>query len=260
MKFKEYFKIDTSLADIVKKITEDKVITDWARKAVMRMLSKSEENTLQDVIVHDNFTDNFKLDLEDTIHYLENIPENDKIKQLKGNYEQVSSNAKKWIKTNQNKAKTIVSKPEVGLEVVYDFKDGYKMVKLTNKEQCSREGELMGHCVGGYDPGRVDLISLRDKDNNPHVTMEISHNGEVKQIKGKQNRTPIPKYIVYIKKYLTANPKFVVTGDGENLGYIQYDNKYYDPDSDVWKKVYDEKVVPAQQKKFEELRSMVRGE
>lgn len=257
MKFKEYFKIDTQLADIVKKITEDKVITDWVRKAVMRMLSKTEENALQNVIVHDQFTDAFKLDLEDTIHYLENIPENDKIKQLKGNYEQVNSNAKKWIKASQNKATSIVSKPEVGLEVVYDFKDGYKMVKLTNKDQCSREGTLMGHCIGGYDPGRVDLISLRDKDNNPHVTMEISHKGEVKQIKGKENRAPIEKYIKYVKEYLAKNPKFVVTGDGENLGYIQYNKKYYDPASDTWNKVYTQKVIPAQQKKYEELRSMI---
>jgi len=255
--FKEYHEIEQTLINIVKDITEDSAIRDWAKNMVMRLLSKLDDNKVREILVNNRFTDEFKIKLEDTIHYLENIQDNERVKQLRGNFEQVSSNADKWIKTTQKKGASLENKPEEGLETVYKFRDGWRMVKLTNKDQCTREGTLMGHCVGGYDPKRVNLISLRDKENNPHVTLEITLKGDVKQIKGKENRAPIAKYVRYVKEYLGANPDFNIIGDGENIGYVRYDNKYYDPDSTKWKDVYDNTITPLQNKRLEELRTMM---
>jgi len=70
-------------------------------------------------------------------------------------------------------------------------------VELKSQAALTREGSLMGHCVGGggYDVehGAVRIFSLRDARNVPHVTVEISH-GTVQQVKGKENKPPIAKY------------------------------------------------------------------
>lgn len=256
--FKEYHKINTSLITILNGITEDSVIIDWAKKTVMKLISKANEQEIRDILVHDNFTDTFKIELEDTIHYLENLDNNEKIKQLRGNYEQVSANAKKWMQALQKKGAELVDKPEEGLKIVYKFRDGFTMVQLTNKEQCKREGTLMGHCVGGYDPDEDFLVSLRDRDNNPHVTLEISHDNEVKQIKGKQNRAPIAKYIPYVKEYLAKNPDLVIVGDGENIGYVRYANKFYDPNSKQWQELYDNTITPNQNKKLQSIAALIK--
>jgi len=45
-------------------------------------------------------------------------------------------------------------------------------------ESLKYEGEMMGHCVGGYcsdvESGRSRIYSLRDKKGEPHVTVEVS--------------------------------------------------------------------------------------
>lgn len=66
-------------------------------------------------------------------------------------------------------------------QVVHRFTDpkheGWTMRRLTNQDECSLEGELMGHCVGSYgndvQRGTTNIYSLRDAKNHPHVTMEI---------------------------------------------------------------------------------------
>jgi len=46
------------------------------------------------------------------------------------------------------------------------------------EEALKYEGEVMGHCVGGYCPdvieGRSRIYSLRDKKGEPHVTIEVT--------------------------------------------------------------------------------------
>lgn len=65
---------------------------------------------------------------------------------------------------------------------------GYKWVELRKPESeeagsaleqaLKYEGEVMGHCVGGYCPdvaeGRSRIYSLRDKKGEPHVTIEVN--------------------------------------------------------------------------------------
>ena len=79
---------------------------------------------------------------------------------------------------------------------------GEQWVKLTTGQCVKYEGTLMGHCVGGYEreveAGDVWIFSFRDKDNQPHITIEVAppvgSEIEIQQIKGKENKPPVAKY------------------------------------------------------------------
>jgi hypothetical protein len=97
-------------------------------------------------------------------------------------------------------------------EIVYEFDDGYTVQKLTTEEQLDAEGEAMQHCVGSYctevRSGNTVIYSLRDPNGQPHVTIEYAPSSRfVKQIKGKQNDDPAPKYKPYIDAFLETLPK-----------------------------------------------------
>lgn len=56
------------------------------------------------------------------------------------------------------------------------------------------EGDVMGHCVGGYCPdvieGRSRIYSLRDKKGEPHVTIEVEPDMQAGFREGEGPRTP----------------------------------------------------------------------
>lgn len=99
--------------------------------------------------------------------------------------------------------------------VVYEIGNGWRIVFLT-PEDCETEGDLMGHCVGGYAnavrSGRTKIFSLRDNKNTPHATIEmvpfakiakkpINRKLEIIQIQGKSNQDPIAEYVSMISKW-----------------------------------------------------------
>jgi hypothetical protein len=70
-----------------------------------------------------------------------------------------------------------------GMPIPKAYDDGYKWVELKHdtdpkKTQAAlkSEGEMMGHCVGGYCPdvesGEIKIFSLRGPDGKSHVTIE----------------------------------------------------------------------------------------
>ena len=124
------------------------------------------------------------------------------------------------------------------------------------------EGEVMGHCVGGYCPdvlaGRSRIFSLRDKKGEPHVTIEVkpgrrpsqSEAGlqareeglrgqafaervfdlmegkdvpdEITQIKGKANRAPKEDYLPFVQDFVKSQ-QWGRVGDVQNAGLIPID-------------------------------------
>jgi len=100
--------------------------------------------------------------------------------------------------------------------VVYSLPDGWEIVKLEGGD-CKSEGELMGHCAGGYSQtvaqGNTHIFSLRDPKNQPHATIEmnfykrendpegIEKGIDIIQIQGKGNDEPIPEYKALIKQW-----------------------------------------------------------
>jgi len=88
-------------------------------------------------------------------------------------------------------------------ETIYNLSNGYSVVKLTSETAFQRESALMQHCVGQegmsyferYEAGKIEIWSIRDQNNKPHITIEYDlENKKVIQIQGKNNKPPIEKY------------------------------------------------------------------
>jgi hypothetical protein len=120
--------------------------------------------------------------------------------------------------------------------------NGWTVEEVKTENDLQREGEIMGHCVGGYcrqvDSGRSIIFSLRDPNGAPHVTMEYrpvyaetnddgsaynahdpDYNNPIKrfrivQIQGKSDSKPKPEYqqmVAEFNKYLQ--------GEGYKIGW-----------------------------------------
>lgn len=134
-------------------------------------------------------------------------------------YDAALNNSMKWSKARQKKGKHI-KETEEDTEVIHDFLDGTKIVRLLSKKAYEREGFLMAHCVGGYDPKNSTIYSYRDIKNMPHATFEVAHHqGEIVQIKGKGNGAIHPKYVHPILTFLETIGLNIRSRDMSNLGY-----------------------------------------
>jgi hypothetical protein len=84
----------------------------------------------------------------------------------------------------------------------------YYWVQLETVEDCIEEGEAMGHCIG--DEGHSGPISegdhlafsMRNRENKPHITLEIDSEGNIIEFKGKENKVPIPSYMDHAVEFL----------------------------------------------------------
>jgi len=119
--------------------------------------------------------------------------------------------------------------------VIATYEHGYRWVKLVTALQFEREGRLMNHCVGNgnyYNTWRMssakEYYSLRDKNNMPHVTLEVSDartakgswglvlRGCVQQCKGNSNRKPDRQYQPFVLRFI-KEMKWEVRGDGSHI-------------------------------------------
>ena len=130
------------------------------------------------------------------------------------------------------KSKEMLEKSLQGVEFVMELPGDMAAYKLTTFAALDFESEYMGHCVGsgGYDNGVADgttqIYSIRDERGEPHVTFEVRGNS-IKQVKGKQNKRPVAKYMPAVQAFVRAN-NFDIDGDIKNTRLIKQDGKYYD--------------------------------
>ena len=122
-------------------------------------------------------------------------------------------------------------------KVVYDFKNGYVIVDAA-AEDLAAEGDILGHCVGGYcdsvrkgylkiyslrgparKPGdRKEYPNLHINKNFPYATIEVGSDGSVFQIKGKKNGIPKSTDAKMIKTWLrTTDFNYQNNNDYKNL-------------------------------------------
>ena len=132
-------------------------------------------------------------------------------------YKQTLEKAEKWMQTQIKKWNNIEEKSE-DIEVIKDFDDWFKIVKLVWKNAFDREWFLMRHCVASYYNSDTTIYSLRDKDNIPHATLE-----EWQQIKGKGNGSINPRYVHYIVSFLEEIWMTVWENEMKNLWYYKLD-------------------------------------
>jgi hypothetical protein len=136
-------------------------------------------------------------------------------------FDQVKVAATAWRKEiDVNPWLHIKDKPQVFRE----YPDGMKWVKLSTEMHMHREGQLMHHCVANSNyshamkRGTSEFYSLRDANNEPHITMEVAVSNakrSIMQMKGKNNARPITKYQPYLKE-LIETTGWTVSGDISN--------------------------------------------
>jgi hypothetical protein len=138
------------------------------------------------------------------------------------NFPEARTQALAWkAKVNSNPWSYIRDKPPV----YKSYNDGSHWVMLVTEVHMLREANLMGHCVGNatyvdaMKGGTAEFYSLRDAQNNPHVTVEVrlrGHERHVHQMKGKQNAKAVPKYQPKLRDLVTQ-PGWSVKGDASYL-------------------------------------------
>jgi len=82
-------------------------------------------------------------------------------------------------------------------KIVYTFDDGWTVQELP-AECLTAEGEMMSHCVGGYqeevESGASIIYSVRDPGGFPHVTIEYKPaTNRFRQVFGEKNEPPTPE-------------------------------------------------------------------
>lgn len=125
--------------------------------------------------------------------------------------------AKKWIELNQELATGIVL-TDSDVEIVFE-KNNLYVYKLLSKNAVIHEGKVMNHCVGGYDPTRTDLYSLRDENGHSKATIEVTDN-DINQIKGRGNGYIKPDYVDTILDFLELIGKPIRPSEMQYLGYL----------------------------------------
>jgi hypothetical protein len=134
--------------------------------------------------------------------------------------------------------------------VVVDYQNKGGWVQLKSQQALEQEGKAMGHCVSSYygtvKSGATKIFSLRDEENQPHVTMEV-RDDTIYQVKGKKNAPPVAKYVPYVKDFLNKlglppNQSRYGAHDIEAMGlkYSQ-ETKKYGSVKEVYKTVFTSK-------------------
>lgn len=139
--------------------------------------------------------------LEDWVDCLNSMEPSSKI--FKISVKQLPTHVEKWKKEIENS--------DDGIEEVCKTKDKkFTWVKVFGKRSLEREGRLMNHCAKKYytnvSKGHMNLYSLRDGFNNPHVTIELDNTTkDIMQIKGNSNQPVKLEYVPYLVEFLNSD-------------------------------------------------------
>jgi hypothetical protein len=157
-------------------------------------------------------------EIDHIIDFLDNHP-NIKLSH-KVSYRHIRDKAEEWIaKLNRNKG--LLNHPGK-TENIFQFKNGFNLVKLKDQAAKDWEGFHLRHCVSTY-TNHDGIYSLRDKYNIPHATLEIDpyDKKHIKQIKGFGNGTVNPQYAEMIIEFLNHYGSNLKVSDNQlsNIGY-----------------------------------------
>jgi len=134
--------------------------------------------------------------------------------------------------------------------------NGWTIQRVESENDLLVEGNKMDHCVGGFCDNVANeysnIYSLRDPQNNPHITLEIgggrdNYPGTMKQIQGKSNSEPKNEYKAMIKEWISTN--------GEQVGIQKEINTFENMEEEYG--AYDS---PSVGEITEAIRSIIQGE
>lgn len=174
----------------------------------------------------------------DTMDWIESLPVNDR--RIRRIERMAWSDAEKLAEAwhaSLAKARKASSGIMEGVRKLADLSDGAFAGELNTAAALRAEGSAMGHCVGGYwnrvSAGDTRIVSIRDKDGHPHVTIELAsapvlafedgtslvashkprkgvetvrealHPWVAVQVRGKQNKPPVERYMARVTQWLS---------------------------------------------------------
>lgn len=247
------FLTDKPDVPFLKKVDMCDDLPEWAKKALSErkdvfefVASRMTQETIDDIISIRDFlysvAENYVDKVINASKKTETAPRI-RLDCLKANreydtFEKALNQAQKWheimARRAMEKAKEtdLYAKSSEGTKFEMDLSNGMKAYRLTTPEALDFESNYMGHCVGkgSYDEGLIkgtlEIYSIRDKNGEPHATLEIKK-GKVYQCKGKGNKTPVARYIPAIQRFVEAK-NYDIESDAKNVGLIKADGKYYD--------------------------------
>ncbi len=118
--------------------------------------------------------------------------------------------------------------PEIDEDrIIFRFSDKEHFLYLLKSSDLSHEGTIMGHCVGGKNyKSKVKnkqslILSIRDKENMPHVTIEVDvKSRSIIQKYGKGNKSPVDKYMEMYCEYALYASDFKNIRNKEVLKFL----------------------------------------
>lgn len=135
-------------------------------------------------------------------------------------------------------------------EVVYEFKDGSKIVKLATRTQIQKEGEALGNCLkkgSSYtenycrlaESGKSAFYSLRDKGGDSVLSIQWSpREKSPEQVYGEDNREPDSDESAKVEEWVTSlggvykSPKRFGRLNGSALEIAEYIDSKNEGDED----------------------------
>ena len=142
--------------------------------------------------------------------WLENVDDGGRQRKLLkfGSIEAITAEADRDMKRDIARlAGTALAEGDEAVEM--DLGDGWTLVRLLTAKALDLESGRMQHCIGsgGYDEmvagGASKFLSLRDPHGKPHATIHVE-DGSIQELSGKQNETPLPKYLRRLAPYLVS--------------------------------------------------------
>ena len=213
--------VGTSLRKWIIKEAPAKTIVQDALPAWLR---DKMSNDAQAVVLDDDLANIIRPWLDYLLHWTSQNPG----KAIQQSVDAVSKKSSAWHKKLRDRAKPTKPMPEEGTTIVHTFSSGYTWRQLTTEQALANESNHMGHCVGnlgfGYlnrvQRGQIEIYSLRDSRNVPHVTIEKA-GSKIAQIKGKGNSAVAEKYWDYVAWLLKALEWSAINYDEVNTeGFI----------------------------------------
>lgn len=129
-------------------------------------------------------------------------------------FEKAQTQSDLWHESlEQNSSKDFAKRLSLNEDrIIYKTLDKKHFFYILTPSELKYEGEYMGHCIGTnpfyakrLKKNEIQILSLRDENNLPHVTIEmiLQLDGYVRtgQISGKGNKPPIDKYQNLITEY-----------------------------------------------------------
>lgn len=164
-----------------------------------------------------------------------------------------------YQKANQyfnKKVKKEAAENTEGMEEVIQYA-GWIWYKLLTTEAYVREGNIIQNCIGKHwtkdkcDRERMTIYVLRSNKNDSVVAIRIYGDNDIKEIKGKNNKPPIPKYMTYVFS-IVKDTNLVISDpaakrDLRNAGYWVFNDKIIVPMEKATEMFFDDETQKLRQ-------------